>query len=65
LCAAHEAQLLPPATVWLPPLLPLLTAEKREKTRDVRSLPHWLQAAGESALPMGRSFPNLAPQSAH
>jgi hypothetical protein len=65
LCVAHEAQLLPPVTVRLSPLLPLLIAEKREMARDVRSLPHWLQVAGESAWLMGRSFPNLAPQSAH
>jgi hypothetical protein len=60
---AQEAQPPPvPATVWLPPLLLLLTAENREMAKAVSALPHWVQVVGAFALLIGRSFSNVVPQ---
>jgi hypothetical protein len=56
LVALHEAQLpLLPRTAWLSPLLLRLIAAKSEMAREVSVLPQWVQAAGASALLMGRS----------
>jgi hypothetical protein len=63
---AHVAQPLPvPLTRCVSPLLPRLTAAKRERARDVASLPQLAHATGASAARMGRSFWNLVPQSRH
>jgi hypothetical protein len=63
---AHVAQPLPvPLTRCVSPLLPRLTAAKRERARDVASLPQHVHGVGASASLMGRSFWNFASQSRH